>query len=82
MADLQEGGSGEHIWTRRNILGLAGWASILGALSAGGFRSRDCLICAIERDDLMAASSEARHHVQTHSAQANESDLHECSGSG
>lgn len=36
MADLQEGGSGEHIWTRRNVLGIGGWLAILGALHAGG----------------------------------------------
>jgi cytochrome b6-f complex iron-sulfur subunit len=35
MADLQEGGSGEHIWSRRNLLGVGGWALILGALNAG-----------------------------------------------
>ena len=35
MADLQEGGSGEHIWSRRNVLGLGGWMGILGALNAG-----------------------------------------------
>src|SRR5258708_19820142 len=35
MADLQEGGSGEDIWSRRNLLGIAGWGAILGALSAG-----------------------------------------------
>src|SRR5260370_22206939 len=36
MADLQEGGSGEHIWSRRNLLGVGGWLAILGALQAGG----------------------------------------------
>ncbi len=36
MADLQEGGSGEHIWSRRNVLALTGWAAISGALAAGG----------------------------------------------
>lgn len=35
MADLQEGGSGETIWSRRNILGVGGWLAILGALQAG-----------------------------------------------
>ncbi|MBI3183431.1 MAG: Rieske 2Fe-2S domain-containing protein [Myxococcales bacterium] len=36
MANLQEGGSGEHIWSRRNLLGVGGWLGILGALHAGG----------------------------------------------
>jgi cytochrome b6-f complex iron-sulfur subunit len=36
MADLQEGGSGENIWSRRNVLGIGGWLGILGALHAGG----------------------------------------------
>ncbi len=36
MADLQEGGSGEHIWSRRNFLGIGGWLGIIGALHAGG----------------------------------------------
>jgi len=36
MADLQEGGSGENIWSRRNVLGLGGWLGIIGALHAGG----------------------------------------------
>ncbi|HZN94869.1 MAG TPA: Rieske 2Fe-2S domain-containing protein [Myxococcales bacterium] len=36
MADLQEGGSGENIWSRRNVLGLGGWLGIIGALNAGG----------------------------------------------
>jgi cytochrome b6-f complex iron-sulfur subunit len=36
MADIQEGGSGEHIWSRRNFLGIGGWLGILGALHAGG----------------------------------------------
>ena len=35
MADLQEGGSGENIWSRRNVLGLGGWLGIIGALTAG-----------------------------------------------
>jgi cytochrome b6-f complex iron-sulfur subunit len=35
MADLQEGGSGEHIWSRRNVLGVGGWLFIIGALHAG-----------------------------------------------
>jgi cytochrome b6-f complex iron-sulfur subunit len=35
MADLQEGGSGENIWSRRNVLGIGGWLGILGALQAG-----------------------------------------------
>src|SRR5258708_4758573 len=35
MADLQEGGSGEHIWSRGNLLGMGGWGAILGALSGG-----------------------------------------------
>jgi cytochrome b6-f complex iron-sulfur subunit len=35
MANLQEGGSGEHIWSRRNLLSIAGWMAILGALQAG-----------------------------------------------
>ena len=35
MADLQEGGSGETIWSRRNVLGIGGWLLILGALQAG-----------------------------------------------
>ncbi len=35
MADLQDGGSGEHIWSRRNVLGVGGWLAILGALQAG-----------------------------------------------
>src|ERR1700704_5669393 len=35
MANLQEGGSGEHIWSRRNLLSVAGWMAILGALQAG-----------------------------------------------
>jgi len=36
MANLQEGGSGEHIWSRRNLLSITGWLAILGALQAGG----------------------------------------------
>ncbi|MFZ5469500.1 MAG: ubiquinol-cytochrome c reductase iron-sulfur subunit [Myxococcota bacterium] len=36
MADLQEGGSGENIWSRRNVLSIAGWMGIIGALHAGG----------------------------------------------
>lgn len=36
MADLQEGGSGENIWSRRNVLGIGGWLGIIGALNAGG----------------------------------------------
>ena len=35
MANLQEGGSGENIWSRRNLLSIAGWLAILGALQAG-----------------------------------------------
>jgi cytochrome b6-f complex iron-sulfur subunit len=35
VADLQEGGSGENIWSRRNVLGVGGWLMILGALQAG-----------------------------------------------
>ena len=35
MANLQEGGSGENIWSRRNLLSVAGWMAILGALQAG-----------------------------------------------
>lgn len=35
MANLQEGGSGENIWSRRNLLSVAGWLAILGALQAG-----------------------------------------------
>jgi cytochrome b6-f complex iron-sulfur subunit len=35
MADLQEGGSGDNIWSRRQIFGIAGWLGILGALNAG-----------------------------------------------
>src|SRR5579872_3338815 len=34
MADLQEGGSGENIWSRRNVLGIGGWLLILGAFQA------------------------------------------------
>jgi cytochrome b6-f complex iron-sulfur subunit len=34
MADLQEGGSGENIWSRRNLLGVGGWLLILGAFQA------------------------------------------------
>jgi cytochrome b6-f complex iron-sulfur subunit len=36
MADLQDGGSGENIWSRRNVLGIGGWLGIIGALHAGG----------------------------------------------
>ncbi|MGQ0505045.1 MAG: ubiquinol-cytochrome c reductase iron-sulfur subunit [Myxococcaceae bacterium] len=35
MANLQDGGSGEHIWSRRNLLGVGGWLAIIGALHAG-----------------------------------------------
>ena len=36
MAERQDGGSGDHIWTRRTFLGIGGWVGILGALQAGG----------------------------------------------
>ncbi len=36
MANLQEGGSGDNIWSRRSVLSIAGWLGILGALQAGG----------------------------------------------
>jgi cytochrome b6-f complex iron-sulfur subunit len=36
MSNLQQGGSGEHIWSRRNLLGVGGWVAILGAFHAGG----------------------------------------------
>lgn len=35
MAD-QQGGSGEHIWTRRNLLGVGGWVAIIGCFQAAG----------------------------------------------
>jgi cytochrome b6-f complex iron-sulfur subunit len=35
VPESQDGGSGHHIWSRRNFLGVAGWGAILGALNAG-----------------------------------------------
>ena len=35
MAEPQEGSSGEHIWTRRSVLGGGGWLFILASLQAG-----------------------------------------------
>ena len=35
MPESQEGGSGHHIWARRNFLGVAGWGAILGAITGG-----------------------------------------------
>jgi cytochrome b6-f complex iron-sulfur subunit len=35
MPESQEGGSGQHIYARRNILGLGGWLAILGSVAAG-----------------------------------------------
>lgn len=36
MAQKESGSSGEHLWSRRNALGVAGWVGILSALNAGG----------------------------------------------
>jgi cytochrome b6-f complex iron-sulfur subunit len=33
--ELREGASGEHIWSRRNFLGVGGWLWLLGSLIAG-----------------------------------------------
>ncbi len=35
MPESQEGGSGHHIWARRNFLGVAGWGAVLGAYGLG-----------------------------------------------
>ncbi len=35
MAESQEGGSGHHIWARRNFLGVAGWLAVLSSIGAG-----------------------------------------------
>lgn len=35
MPESQEGGSGHHIYARRNFLGAAGWLGVLGSIGAG-----------------------------------------------
>src|SRR5439155_20863049 len=48
-----------------------------GALCAHTFSAADCLGTAVERDNLMPAAGEPRHHVQAHPTETNESKLHD-----